>query len=235
MVGRGAIAPYLDVNVESEAWLKTWAEYVMRVNKLPADALEHKALNLRIRLLKQFKAIRLQRGQAKRELKARGGRIKIRKSIRDKYKSGTFLGGLYNRASKARVKVRKRIKKTGETKTISRFAWADAVAKEISARNRSRSLLAASWVNEAHKKATSLRTANFRSDLKSTQQGNSVSINTYGNNPRIVLENYVAAVSKVGNGKGILARALRAETDDMKKYLADKAARVAKRLEGGAK
>lgn len=226
--GRGPIAPYLDVSVESQGWLKAWSEYVLQVSLAPADALERKALNLRLRLLGQFKAIRMRPGQAKRELRQRGGRIKIRKSIRDKFKSGVFLGGMVNRDSRARVKVKKKVK--GVTKTVSRFAWADAVRMELGARNRSRSLLAASWVNDAHKQGKAPRTATFKEDLKSKQAGNTVTINTIGNDAEIVLRNFVQGVGIVNSRKGIVARAIRAETDDMKTYLQRKAARAAERL-----
>ena len=226
--GRGPIAPYLDVSVESEDWLKTFAAYTLQVKLLPADALERKAFRLRMALLKQFALVKMKKGQAKRELRQRGGRIKIRKSIRDKYKSGTFLGGLVNRASKARVKVKKTVK--GKTKEISRFAWADAVSKELTARNRSRSLLAASWVNKAHEQGKQPRTASFKQNLKSNQGGNSVAIDTTGNDASIVLKNFVQGVAKVSANKGIIARAIRVETDDMKTYLRRKAERAAQLL-----
>lgn len=222
MPGRGPIGPYLDVSVESADWLKTFATYTLQVKLLPADALERKAFRLRMALLKQFALVKMKKGQAKRELRQRGGRIKIRKSIRDKFKKGVFLGGLVNRASKSRVKV----KKNG--KTISRFAWADAVRQELSARNRSRSLLAASWVNKAHAQGTAPRTANLVQDLKSKQAGNSVAIATTGNDPSIVLKNFVQGVAKVNSTKGIIARAIRMETDDMKTDLQRKAERAAK-------
>ena len=232
--GRGPIAPYLDVSVESEDWLKTFATYTLQVKLLPADALERKAFRLRMALLKQFALVKMKKGQAKRELRQRGGRIKIRKSIRDKYKSGTFLvgkhgmGGLVNRASKARVKVKKTVK--GKTKEISRFAWADAVSKELTARNRSRSLLAASWVNKAHEQGKQPRTASFKQNLKSNQGGNSVAIDTTGNDASIVLKNFVQGVAKVSANKGIIARAIRVGTDDMKVYLQRKAERAAQLL-----
>ena len=226
--GRGPIAPYLDVSVESEDWLKTFAAYTLQVKLLPADALERKAFRLRMALLKQFALVKMKKGQAKRELRQRGGRIKIRKSIRDKYKSGTFLGGLVNRASKARVKVKKTVK--GKTKEISRFAWADAVSKELTARNRSRSLLAASWVNKAHEQGKQPRTASFKQNLKSEQGGNSVTIDTTGNDASIVLKNFVQGVAKVSANKGIIARAIRVGTDDMKVYLQRKAERAAQLL-----
>lgn len=219
--GRGPIAPYLDVSVESADWLKTFATYTLQVKLLPADALERKAFRLRMALLNQFALVKMKKGQAKRELRQRGGRIKIRKSIREKFGKGIFLGGLVNRKSKARVQVKKK------GKTISRFAWADAVRLEISARNRSRSLLAASWVNKAHEQGTAPRTSNFVQDLKSKQGGNSVSIATTGNDPSIVLKNFVQGVAKVNASKGIIARAIRVETDDMKRYLQRKAERAA--------
>jgi hypothetical protein len=135
---------------------------------------------------------------------------------------------MLNRDSRARVKVKKTVK--GVRKTVSRFAWADAVRQELGARNRSRSLLAASWVNKAHEQGKAPRVATFKNDLKSRQAGNSVQIDTVGNEAEIRLKNFVQGVAKVNGTKGIIARAIRIETDDMKRYLQRKAERAAQRL-----
>lgn len=238
-IGVVALNPQLDIRVEGEAWLKTFGEYVQQVKLLPADALERKAVRIRLGLVQGFKTVALRRGQAKREMKARGGRIKIRKSIREKYSKGTFLGGLINRKSKSRVTVFKKNKSKGETRKIKRFSWQDAVVKELEARQRSRSLLSASWVNRQHTYNSSElsmddkragRTAKFSQNLKSNRFSNKVSIATTGNNPSILIQNFIEGVPKTDAQKGIIARVLRRETDDMMTYLKRKADRAAERL-----
>lgn len=239
--------PGLDIKVEAEAWLKTFQEYERVCSIIPAQALEKKAVRLRLALVNEMKSISLRKGQAKAEMKARGGSLKIRASIRNKYEGekNLFLKGkhgkgtLLNRRLSKRIKVMKTFK-TGENKgkkaSVGRLLWKDIIIKELTARQRSRSLLAASWVNRAHKYSAKKRNATFDQPLKSRQMGNRVAIETdKGNSARIVLENFVDATQKIGVGRGMVARVFRRETQDMVQYIEQKLAKAAANYASGAK
>lgn len=217
---RNSIGPQFDVGFESEEFIKTFSEYARLVNLTTVQAVEKQAKNLRIRLVVGFKQVKLKKGQAGRELKQRGGRIKIRRSIRESYKdTDVFKGSFLNRKSKATLQSRQKSRRQGvkgATKQIP--AWSVAVARELAARERSRTFLAASWLNP-HEASETPRMVRLASIVKSGLKTGEVDVNTTGDSPQIILRNFVRAVGIVGESKGIIASALQKSRLDMRTYI----------------
>jgi len=213
------VLPTLDVSVESGTFMRTFQEYERLTSQTPAQAVEKQAVNLRVKLIRGFSAVKLRKGQAARELKQRGGRIMVRKSIRDSYKgTNVFLGGMVNQKSKEQVKGKDR---KGTIKGVP--AWKEAVRRELSARNRSRAFLAASWLSSFQANGSGQgQTGVFVSKVKSGEVTGQTSVRTTGTEPEIVLRNIVEGVAKVGFNRGIIARAMRETSDDMRVYIVRK-------------
>jgi hypothetical protein len=223
--------PQLDVSVESENFMRTFSEYEKLCRRVPLQAVEKQARNLRIRLVIGFKKVKIRPGQADRELKRRGGRIRVRESIRNSYKdSDAFLtgkhgkGALLNRNSTASINHRMKSGRQGvkgETQSVP--VWQVAVQREIAARNRSRAFLAASWLNP-HEVSELPRIARLQSRVKSGLVTGEVDIKTAGESPEIILRNFIQAVARVGESRGIIAAALRLSSADMRVYIERKLA-----------
>lgn len=213
------LSPQLDVSVEAGNFMRTFQEYERLTSQTPAQAVEKQAVNLRVRLIRGFSTVKLRKGQAKQELKQRGGRIRVRASIRDSYKgTNVFLGGMVNRKSREQVKGKA---KDGTAKGVP--AWKEAVTRELAARNRSRSFLAASWLNPFQPSPNSVgQSGTYVSKVKSGAVTGSVTINTTGSSPEAVLRNTVQAVAKIGFNRGIIAKALNESTADMRTYIVRK-------------
>lgn len=81
------LTPSLDVKLEAEEFRRTFAQYERLTSATPGQAVEKQAVNLRIQLVKGFKKVAIKRSTPRDEMKARGGTLKVRRSIRDKYKS----------------------------------------------------------------------------------------------------------------------------------------------------
>lgn len=221
------LAPQLDVSVEAGAFMRTFQEYERLTSQTPAQAVEKQAVNLRVKLIRGFSTVKLRKGQAKQELKQRGGKIRVRKSIRDSYKgTNVFLGGMVNRKSREQVAGKAR---DGTKKGVP--AWKEAVTRELAARNRSRSFLAASWLNPFNPQPNSTGTVGtYVSKVKSGTTTGQVLVRTTGKEPEVVLRNTVEAVAKIGFNRGIIAKALNESSADMRSYIVRKLQRNAQTL-----
>jgi len=221
------LGPQLDVSVEAGAFMQTFKEYERLTSQTPAQAVEKQAVNLRVKLIRGFSAVKLRKGQAAREMRQRGGRIRVRQSIRDSYKgTNVFTGNMVNRKSREQVKGKA---KDGTAKGVP--AWKEAITRELAARNRSRSFLAASWLNpfQAQKDSTG-KNAVYQSRVKSGATTGSVTLRTVGPQPEAILRNTVEAVAKLGFNRGIIARAMRESSDDMRAYIVRKLQKNAQTL-----
>jgi len=211
-----ALTPSLDVQLEADEFRRTFAQYERLTSATPGQAVEKQAVNLRIQLIRGFKKVAIKRSTPADEMKARGGTLKVRRSIRDKYKNtDAFLGGMINRGGKDRAMSKRR---KGKTSNKPVPAWAVAVNQEIAARRRSRSLLAASWLSPMQASNTP-RIATFTNRLKSGTVAGTVAVDSTGKDANATLTNQVEGVAKVGYSRGIIAAALRAASADMMVYI----------------
>jgi len=229
------LTPQLDIKVESETFQRTFREYEKLTSKTPAQAVEKQAVNLRVKLIRGFLSVKMKKGQARAEMDARGGKLKVRKSIRDRYKGlEVFKGGLIQRNTFDLDYVSKKIqrgKNKGQRRVKAVPAWSRAIQLELAARNRSRSFLAASWLNSFQASDNGQgQNGVFVSKVKSGEVTGQTSVRTTGDAPEITLRNITEGVAKVGFSRGIIARALAETSADMRSYIVRKLQKNAQAL-----